>query len=285
MSERRSASTRMASGRLLRLLAILLGLALVAAACGGDDGDDDAGAETEAETETVEEETTTTAAPATEDEDEDEAMEEEEAAMAAASFVSTQFAPVEEAEKLRSILEPGGFDFTGGDEGPTIDQILAGSGSIDVVGALHGTFPPLVDEGTMTNMIDVLDDLSADRTFAPSFVSSGLLGSDDYLAYVPWAQATYIMAAHNDALVYLPEGGDRSGHLVWDELGASGARTFSTVKATPKCGLPHAGLFHRFLEGYLCSRRSPAAWCQRVPLGRRRGRHDDLELATFCGPP
>ncbi len=246
MIERRRPSAGMASSRLLRLLAILLGLALVAAACGGDD-DDDAAADEEAETETAEE-TTTTAAPVAEEED--EAMEEEEPAeTAAASFVSTQFAPVEEAEKLRSILEPGGFDFTGSEEGPTIDQILAGSGSIDVVGALHGTFPPLVDEGTMTNMIDVLDDLSADRTFAPSFVSSGLLGSDDYLAYVPWAQATYIMAANNEALAYLPDGADID-NLVWEDLAAR-CQAILDGEGEPKCGLPNAGLFHRFLEGYL----------------------------------
>jgi len=60
----------------------------------------------------------------------------------------------------------------------------------------------------MTNMVDVLDDLSADRDIAPAFVQSGLLGTDDFLHYVPWAQATYIMAANADALAYLPDGAD-----------------------------------------------------------------------------
>jgi len=60
----------------------------------------------------------------------------------------------------------------------------------------------------MTNVADLLDDLSADRTFAPSMVEAGLLGSSDNLAYIPWAQATYIMAANNEALAYLPDGAD-----------------------------------------------------------------------------
>ena len=166
-----------------------------------------------------------------------------------ASFASTQFVPVEEAEKLRTILSQGGLDFSGVEEGPTIDQILAGAGSIDVLGALHGTFPPLANEAALTNMIDVLDDLSADRTFAPSFVQSGLLGTEDFLAYVPWAQATYIMAANKAALDYLPAGADLD-NLAWEDL-AVWCRNIMEGEGRPLCGLPNAGLFHRFLEGYL----------------------------------
>ena len=40
-----------------------------------------------------------------------------------ASFVSTQFAPVEEAEKFRNIL--GDIEVTISEDGPMIDQILA----------------------------------------------------------------------------------------------------------------------------------------------------------------
>ena len=237
--------------RVISLLAMLFAFALIAAAC-GDDGDDDASTDSEESTDTGEESTDTTAAVTDADEDADEDMDEEmdgEADLGDVAFVSTQFAPVEEAERLRTILEPGGFDFTGADEGPTIDQILAGSGSIDVVGALHGTFPALADEDALINMIDVLDDLSADRTFAPSFVESGLLGSDDYLAYVPWAQATYIMTANNDALAYLPDGADID-NLTWEGL-ADWCQAILEGEGEPLCGLPHAGLFHRFLEGYL----------------------------------
>jgi multiple sugar transport system substrate-binding protein len=156
---------------------------------------------------------------------------------------------VEEAERFRIILDPAGIDVTTGEDGPTIDQILSGAGSIDVVGSLHGNFPPLVSENAMTNMADILDDLSADRTFAPSFVESGLLGSDDNLAYVPWAQATYIMAANQESLAYLPDGADID-NLTWPEFSAW-CQAMLDGEGTQKCGLPHAGLFHRFLEGYL----------------------------------
>lgn len=60
----------------------------------------------------------------------------------------------------------------------------------------------------MANMIDLAEDLSASRDFAPAFLETGLLGTDDYLYYVPWMQATYIMAAHQNAMEYLPAGAD-----------------------------------------------------------------------------
>ncbi|MEZ4631010.1 MAG: hypothetical protein R2880_09935 [Deinococcales bacterium] len=64
----------------------------------------------------------------------------------AQQFFSTQFSPVEEQAKFREILAAGGFDFVSSEEGPLLDQIIAaqkaGSGGIDVIGALHGSFLP-----------------------------------------------------------------------------------------------------------------------------------------------
>jgi multiple sugar transport system substrate-binding protein len=167
------------------------------------------------------------------------------------NFFSTQFNIVEEAEKFRAILADGGFDFTGIEGGPLVDmlqaQAQAGQGEVDVVGDLHGGFPAVAD--TMMNMIDVADDLSADREFAQAFIDTGLLGTEDYLYYIPWMQATYIMAAHNDALQYLPEGADINA-LTWEQF-AEWCQTLMDETGGPKCGMPHAGLFHRFLQGYL----------------------------------
>lgn len=166
-------------------------------------------------------------------------------------FFSTQFNIVEEAARFREILGEQGYDFTGSEEGPLVDLVLAGAqagqSELDVIGALHGTFPPLQD--TMMNMIDIADDLSADREFAGAFLETGLLGTDDYLYYVPWMQATYIMAAHDDAVEYLPDGADINA-LTWDEL-AEWCQILMDETGGPKCGLPHAGLFNRFLQGYL----------------------------------
>ena len=194
---------------------------------------------TEAPTEPPAEEPLETEAPT-------EAATEPPAASGDVTFFSTQFSPVEEQERFRAILQDGGFDFTASEEGPLIDQVLAGA-EIDVVGALHGTFPPLQD--SMMNMIDIADDLSADREFAQAFLETGLLGTQDNLYYVPWMQATYIMAAHNDALEYLPDGADVNA-LTWDQF-AEWCQTLMDETGGPKCGLPHAGLFNRFLQGYL----------------------------------
>ncbi|MBK7199425.1 extracellular solute-binding protein [Candidatus Amarolinea dominans] len=169
------------------------------------------------------------------------------------TFFSTQFVPVEEQEKFRAILKKAGFDVTGSEEGPLLDLVnaeaQAGKGTIDVVGALHGSFPPLQKTNAMVNMIDLAEDLSTSRSFAPAFMETGLLGSEDYLYYVPWMQATYIMAAHKDAMKYLPAGADVNA-LTWQQLGAWCKAIFDG-EGKALCGLPHAGLFHRFLEGYM----------------------------------
>jgi multiple sugar transport system substrate-binding protein len=170
------------------------------------------------------------------------------------AFFSTQFNIVEESERFRAILAEGGnYDFTGYTEGPLIALIEAGAetgqGQVDLLGSVHGTFPPIADK--MMNMIDVVDDLSADREFLQAYLETGLLGTEDYLYYVPWMQATYIMAAHNDALEYLPEGADINA-LTWEQFG-EWCQTLMEETGGPKCGLPHGpmGLFHRFLQGFL----------------------------------
>jgi len=168
------------------------------------------------------------------------------------SFFSTQFNIVEEAAKFRAILQDGGnYDFTGSEDGPLVSLVVAGAqtgeGQVDLVGALHGTYPSIKD--AMMNMTDVVDDLSADREFNQAYLETGLLGTEDYLYYVPWMQATYIMAAHNDALPYLPDGADVNA-LTWEQFG-EWCQTLLDETGGPKCGVPHAGLFHRFLEGFL----------------------------------
>jgi multiple sugar transport system substrate-binding protein len=169
------------------------------------------------------------------------------------TFFSTQFVPVEEAEKFRAILKKAGFDFTGSEEGPLLDLILAeaqaGKGTVDVIGALHGTFPPLQRADALMNLADLAEDLSATRSFAPTFLQTGLLGTEDYLYYIPWMQATYIMAAHKDALAYLPAGADLN-NLTWEQFG-QWCKAIYDATGQARCGLPHAGLFHRFLQGYM----------------------------------
>jgi len=168
-------------------------------------------------------------------------------------FFSTQFSPIEEQEKFRAILADGGYDFTASEEGPLLDQVIAsaqaGSGDIGVIGALHGTFPPLAREDALMNVIDIAEDLMDSRDLAQAFLDTGLLGTDDFLYYVPWMQATYIMAARVDALDYLPAGVDIN-NITWEQFGAW-CQNILDETGEARCGLPHAGLFHRFLEGYM----------------------------------
>ncbi|RME81310.1 MAG: carbohydrate ABC transporter substrate-binding protein, partial [Caldilineae bacterium] len=175
------------------------------------------------------------------------------AAMKEVVFFSTQFAPIEEQEKFRAILAEGGYDFTATEEGPLLDQVIAaakaGKGEIGVIGALHGSFPPLARENALMNLIDLADDLLQTRELAPAFLETGLLGTEDFLYYIPWMQATYIMAANKQALDYLPEGVTLE-NMTWDDF-AAWCQNLLDETGGPKCGLPHAGLFHRFLEGYM----------------------------------
>jgi len=166
-------------------------------------------------------------------------------------FFSTQFVPVEEQEKFRAILQDGGFDFVGSEEGPLIDLIKAGTqvgeAELDVIGALHGTYPPVAED--LMNVIDIFEDLSADREFPAAYLETGLLGTSDTLYYIPWMQATYIMAAHVDALEYLPDGVTLE-NMAWADF-ADWCQILLDETGGPKCGVPHSGLFHRFLEGYM----------------------------------
>ena len=218
--------------RTIKLMMLLISIALFVVACGG--------ADTPADT-PVPQATTPAVAPV------------EPVAPGEVVFFSTQFVPVEEQETFRRLLATGGFDVTGSEEGPLIDLVLAGQqagrGSVDVIGALHGTYPPLARADALRNLIDLAEDLSASRDFASAFLETGLLGSDDFLYYIPWMQATYIMAAHNDALDYLPAGADLNS-LTWEQF-ADWCQNILEETGQPRCGLPHAGLFNRFLQGYI----------------------------------
>ncbi|NPV66021.1 MAG: extracellular solute-binding protein [Anaerolineae bacterium] len=173
------------------------------------------------------------------------------------SFFGTQFSPVEEGEKFRAILsEFGEVDyFNQLQEGELLDLVIAeaeaGQGTVDLVGILHGGFPSLVKADVLMDLTDLLEDLEADRDLADAFVELGLMGSEDYQYYIPWMQATYVMAAHKDALEYLPEGADLNA-LTWDQL-AEWAKAIKDETGQARLGFPlgEGGLWHRFMEGYI----------------------------------
>lgn len=171
-------------------------------------------------------------------------------AQAEALFWSTQAKPVEESQAMREqVLSgfAGGVDYQGMDNGPWLTRIQAevqaGRGAIALLGGLHGD---------LTGLEDSLMDLSAIDTsgIGDAMLELGKLSGDAQL-YVPWMQATYLMAANRQALQYLPDGADLNA-LTYDELIAWAAAVHSATGA-PRFGFPAGpqGLRHRFFQGFL----------------------------------
>jgi len=171
-------------------------------------------------------------------------------ALAEPLFWSTQAKPVEESQRMREqVLTgfPGGVDYQPSDEGPWLTrlqaELQAGSGTIAVLGGLHGDLssvgPDLVD----LSGIDV-------SAVSPAFLELGKLGTTEQ-KYIPWMQATYLMAANKKALEYLPEGADLNA-LTYDQL-IEWAKATAEATGGPKFGFPAGpkGLKHRFFQGFL----------------------------------
>ena len=173
------------------------------------------------------------------------------AAQADVVFWSTQARPAEEAQAMRdNVLAgfSGTVDYQPNEDGPWLTrlqaELQAGSGSIGVLGALHGGFSAL-DPDTLVD----LDDLGV-ASSSDSFNALARLGTDS-MQYVPWMQASYIMAANREALQYLPAGADLNA-LSYDQL-IEWAAAVQAAVGEPKFGFPAGpdGLRHRYFQGYL----------------------------------
>ncbi|UTW11221.1 ABC transporter substrate-binding protein [Marinobacterium rhizophilum] len=169
-------------------------------------------------------------------------------------FFSTQARPLEEAQGMREMVLKG-FDepvqFLPQEDGPFFARIeaeeQAGEGSLGLLGALHGDFPPI--ESALDSVND-LTPLLTEAGVSAGYSKLGKLGGQDQ-KYIPWMQATYIMAANKKALQYLPEGADINT-LTYDQLLAWG-QNIKQETGEAKLGFPAGpkGLIHRFLQGYL----------------------------------
>ena len=165
-------------------------------------------------------------------------------------FWSTQAKPVEEAQAMREnvLAGAGDVDYQPNDGGPWLTrlnaELQAGTGTIGVLGALHGDFSAMNPD----DLVD-LGDLGA-MSASDTFNSLAKLGTDS-MQYIPWMQASYIMAANKEALQYLPDGADIDA-LTYDQLIAWGANVMEAT-GEAKFGFPAGpkGLKHRFFQGYL----------------------------------
>src|SRR5499427_5384207 len=175
-------------------------------------------------------------------------------------FVSSQGTPANEGQKMNNVVLAGfngHADFISGPTGAQdIDRVLAeqkaGKGSIDVLALQHGDFTTLAASGALMDLTPLLQQLQKDRQFPKALLDYGRLGTQKQY-YIPWLQATYMMAVNKKALQYLPKGADVND-LTYDQViawgqaiqKATGERTFG-LPAAPGT---QASLIHRFLQGY-----------------------------------
>ncbi len=177
------------------------------------------------------------------------------------TFSSTQLNPVQEQEWARTTLLKAFEDeagirvrFVSDTAGPYIDRLLAeakaGRGSVDITGTLHGDFPLLVAEGAVRDVAPLLRQLEGrkDRTFIPDLVKSAQIGGIQ--SFIPWMQATYVIAASKQALQYFPKGGNPNA-MTYDDLLQWG-QNIKDATGQRRIGFPAGpvGLYGRFLHGY-----------------------------------
>jgi multiple sugar transport system substrate-binding protein len=116
---------------------------------------------------------------------------------------------------------------------------------------LQGEIATLWAEGLLRDMTDVVEELATGaggRGFTRQYLD--LARMDGRYAFVPWIQASYLMAARTDALQHLPPGADVQ-RLSYDQL-LGWTRALQQATGSSKLGLPAGpdGLLKRFLQGY-----------------------------------
>ena len=176
-------------------------------------------------------------------------------ASAATIFLSDQARPVEEAQKVRDIIlegAPDAVEFVP-EEGPVLVTKIsaeqkAGRGTVHVVASLHGTFPVLDKANALSSVDDLMGRIKK-RGFSDTFVNLGKIGGSQ--KYIPWMQATYIMAANKKAMRYLPKGAKIQA-LSYAQL-KQWAKNIYDDTGNRALGFPAGpkGLKHRFFQGYL----------------------------------
>ena len=168
------------------------------------------------------------------------------------TFLSTQLRPAKEARVLREeVLSkfPKPITFLPADDRAFFFGITASDKLIPtVMGALHGEFAELAP----TDYFYPLDSLVGQGNHLEinqQFVELGRMKGKQ--VFLPWMQATYLMAAHKKALAYLPVRVDLN-HLTYDQL-LDWAVAMRKDTGSPRLGFPAGedGLLHRFFQGYL----------------------------------
>ncbi|MCK4450374.1 MAG: hypothetical protein KAX26_07265, partial [Anaerolineae bacterium] len=100
------------------------------------------------------------------------------------TFLSTQGVPIEEAEAMRGVVLadfPGQVEFVPSEyeffEDMVLAEAQAGTGDVDVLGALYGQYPTLVAAGALQDIGALMAELG-DRGIPASSIELGKLGTD-----------------------------------------------------------------------------------------------------------
>jgi multiple sugar transport system substrate-binding protein len=170
-------------------------------------------------------------------------------------FLSTQLRPIEEAtvvreQLLKDVKTPVEYVV---EEPPQFAVRMeaerqAGKHTISLVGALHGELSPIAAKDGFVPLDDMAAKLAA-AGMPKTVIDLGKLGTNKQ-QYIPWMQATYVMAANKEALQYLPEGADINA-LTYEQLIAWGKK-MQEATGQPRIGFPAGpkGLMPRFFQGY-----------------------------------
>ena len=173
-------------------------------------------------------------------------------------FTSTQLTPIEEQEKMRNTILAdfqGEVEFINEEAGPFTDRVLAeaqsGQGSVSLLGGLHGDLATFVARDLLMDLSDLAAELEP-LNFVPGYSELSTYGTAG-VQYIPWMQATYVMAAHRDALQYLPQGLTEetlSTDLTYDQLAQWASNINDNVGQQLGFAAADDGLIHRFFQGY-----------------------------------
>lgn len=167
-------------------------------------------------------------------------------------FLSTQFAPVQEAQGMREILKDfvGEVVFQPYDSLALVERLTSeGEGAVSLIAGIHGDMVSLTASDLLRSMDDIADQLG-DRGVPSAVFDIARLGGHSF-RYIPWVQTTYLMVARREALAYLPEGA-RLDRLTYLDL-IDWAQAMQAATGQARLGFPAGprGLMHRFIHGYL----------------------------------
>lgn len=176
-------------------------------------------------------------------------------AQAQVNLLSTQMRPVEEAEKMRSIVLKGAPDAVNfiPEQGDAFftrmkGELSASTGKVHVVISLDGEMAPVDQLGGLADLDALAKKLSASREFSAAAMEQGKLGGKNQ-RFIPLMTNTYQMAANKKALAYLPAGA-KLDTLTYVQL-RDWAKAMKDAAGEPKLGFPAGpkGLMHRFFQG------------------------------------